>query len=70
MYLHLRALLNHKKGLSEAGWSQPFLELLPLPGIGLGIAKVKAKVAQSCPTLCEQWTLWSMEFSRPEYWSG
>ena len=28
--------------------------------------KVKVKVAQSCPTLCER----VMEFSRPEYWSG
>ena len=29
--------------------------------------KVKVKVAQSCLTL---WTVQSMEFSRPEYWSG
>ena len=28
------------------------------------------KVAQACPTLCNQWTIQSMEFSRPEYWSG
>ena len=27
--------------------------------------KVKMKVTQSCPTLCDP-----MEFSRPEYWSG
>ena len=26
---------------------------------------VKAKVIQSCPSLCD-----AMEFSRPEYWSG
>ena len=32
--------------------------------------KVKAKVAQLCPTLCDPWTTQSMEFSRPEYWSG
>ena len=28
-------------------------ELLSLPGIRLEIAKVKVKVAQSCPTLCD-----------------
>ena len=27
------------------------------------------KVAQSCPTLCDPMD-YSMEFSRPEYWSG
>ena len=32
--------------------------------------KVKVKIAQSCPTLCYPWTIWSLEFSRPEYWSG
>ena len=26
--------------------------------------------AQSWPTLCDPWTIQSMEFSRPEYWSG
>ena len=31
---------------------------------------VKMKVTQSCPTLCNPWTIQSMEFSRPEYWSG
>ena len=29
------------------------------------------KFAQSCPTLGDTpWTIQSMEFSRPEYWSG
>ena len=28
----------------------------------------KVKVAQSCPTLCDP--MESLEFSRPEYWSG
>ena len=28
------------------------------------------KGTQSCPTLCNPWTVQSMEFSRPEYWSG
>ena len=32
--------------------------------------KVKVKVTHSCPTLCAPWTIQSMEFSRPEYWSG
>ena len=31
---------------------------------------VKMKVAQSCPTLCNPMDDISMEFSRPEYWSG
>ena len=31
--------------------------------------KVKVKVTQSCLTLCDP-RLQSMEFSRPEYWSG
>ena len=30
---------------------------------------VKVKVTQSCPVLCDPMD-WSMEFSRPEYWSG
>ena len=39
------------------------------------IKKKKVKVAQLCPTLCNPvytytWTVQSMEFSRPEYWSG
>ena len=40
--------------------------------------RVKVKVTQSCWTLCDPmdytvhgiWTIQSMEFSRPEYWSG
>ena len=32
--------------------------------------KVRVKLAQSCPTLCNPWTTQSMEFSRPECWSG
>ena len=31
--------------------------------------KVKVKVARLCPTLRDP-VDWSMEFSRPEYWSG
>ena len=32
--------------------------------------KVKVLVTQSCLTLCTLWTPLSVEFSRPEYWSG
>ena len=32
------------------------------------IPKVKVKVTQSCPALCNP--IQFMEFSRPEYWSG
>ena len=35
-----------------------------------GHPNAKVKVAQWCPTLCDQWTIQSIEFSRPEYWSG
>ena len=39
------------------------------------VLKVKVLVAQSCPTLCDSWTVahqapLSMEFSRQEYWTG
>ena len=30
----------------------------------------KVKITQLCPTLATPWTIQSMEFSRPEYWSG
>ena len=30
--------------------------------------KVKVKFAQSRPTLCDPWTIQSVEFSRPENW--
>ena len=51
------------KSCTEKGWNLgPFIAGLAL-------------VAQSCPTLCDPWTvahqvLLSMEFSRQEYWSG
>ena len=32
--------------------------------------RVRVKAAQSCPSLCDPMTIQSMEFSRPEYWSG
>ena len=31
---------------------------------------LKVKVALSCPTLCDLMDIQSMEFSRPEHWSG
>ena len=37
---------------------------------GWGSLKAKVTGAQSCPTLWDPWTAQSMEFSRPEYWSG
>ena len=35
----------------------------------LNAREVKVKVIQLCLTLCNPWTMQSMEFSRPEYWS-
>ena len=37
---------------------------------GWGSLKAKVTGAQSCPTLWDPWTVQSMGFSRPEYWSG
>ena len=34
------------------------------------LKKMKVKVAQWCLTLCDPMEIQSMEFSRPEYWSG
>ena len=31
---------------------------------------MKVKFTQLCLILCDPWTIWSMEFSRSEYWSG
>ena len=31
---------------------------------------IKVKVSQSCRLFVTPWTIESMEFSRPEYWSG
>ena len=41
-----------------------------LRGRMLGLKIPKVNVTQSCLTLCEPWTIQSMEFSRPEDWSG
>ena len=43
------------------------LDVIP-GGEGWGRQKVKVKVTQSCPTLRPHGL--SVEFSRPEYWSG
>ena len=50
--------------------SSPTDHLHPHPPPGARKWKVKVKAAQSCPTLCDSWTIRSVEFSRPEYWSG
>ena len=48
--------------------------LYPLSHLGSPIYavkwSVKVKVAQLCLTLCDPMAIQSMEFSRPEYWSG
>ena len=36
---------------------------------GAGFCK-RVKISLSCPTLCDPWTIHSMEFFSPEYWSG
>ena len=37
----------------------------PFRALSFAVNLVKAKVAQSCPTLCD-----AMKFCRPEYWNG
>ena len=34
------------------------------------VYSLKVRVTQSCLTLAAHWTTQSMEFPRPEYWSG
>ena len=61
-------------------WSIIFYVLNSLSGFGIRVivtlcACVHAKSLQSCPTLCNPWTVahqatLSMGFSRQEYWSG
>ena len=41
-----------------------------LKSSGINIINNEVKVVQSCPTLCDPMDIQSMEFSRPEYWSG
>ena len=36
----------------------------------MNVLNVTVKVAQLCPTLATPWTVQSIEFCRPEYWSG
>ena len=38
-----------------------------LQSLGWEDSLEEVKVTQSCPTLCDLWTIESMEFSRPEY---
>ena len=54
-----------------ASWSFPVSQLFASGGQSIIACEVsEVKVAQSCPTLCDPWTIQPMEFSRPEYWSG
>ena len=45
------------------------LSILGLP-LWLSWERSKVKVFQSCPTLCDRVDIQSMEFSKPEDWSG
>ena len=47
-----------------------FLFFSPLEPATLIMKKVKVKIAQSCPTLCDPCAMQSMEFSSPEYCNG
>ena len=54
----------HKTSSSRHNFSEGALTTTLL------LYNVKVKVYQSCPTLCDPVDSKSMEFSRPEYWSG
>ena len=51
-------------------FSQKSLVTLQSPGWNLPPSWKCVKVTQLCLTLATPWTVQSMEFSRPEYWSG
>ena len=65
-WLYLDLVLAGQGGKVHGNWplDTPVTRKQPLPQ-----TEVKVKVAQSCPTLCHT-HIQSMEFSRPEYWSG
>ena len=58
-------LIHAIKGFSIVNEAE--VDLTTNPDV-IWILQSKVKVAQSCPTLCNP--MESMEFSRPEYWSG
>ena len=41
-----------------------------VPGMEQTAMKSEVKVAQLCPLFATPWAIQSMEFSRPEHWSG
>ena len=52
-------------------WYTQILALSFLPGTSLGhLSEVKWKLLSCVQLFATQWTIQSMEFSRPEYWSG
>ena len=83
-FLHCRWILyqlNHRGSPRILDWvAYPFSNRSSGPRNPTGVSCIadgfftnwairEALIAQSCPTLCTPWTIQSMEFSRPEYWS-
>ena len=76
-----RATVRFNCGLATSGSKQQYSGRLMVTGMARALDKtalrrknksykdVKVRVAQSCLTVT-QWTAQSMEFSRPEHWSG
>ena len=56
--------------LEWKSWSPPLPTGWQSSSLHWGGKKVKVKVIQLCLTLCDPMGIQSMEFSRPEYWSG
>ena len=69
--------LYRRQGSRPSPWKRNAKKAKWLSGEALQIAvkRRESEVAQSCPTLCDPWTVAyqappSMGFSRQEYWSG
>ena len=61
-------ILTLKKLFHKIKAEIAYLNLFYEARVTLVLKAVKVKVTQSCLTLCDP--MESMEFSRPEYWSG
>ena len=64
----------HYPRLTSECWASFILKMDGLMASGISLIESESEVTQSCPTLCDPWTVAhqappSMGFSRQEYWS-
>ena len=69
-FIRLNTCFLHPKSFSEIFQSHLNLFLAPADNPDNLLWKWKVKVTHLCPNLCDPWNIQSMEYSRPEYWSG